>query len=78
LIANAGLHGGPPLRVVIDERGTSLRCSVHDTNPSHPRSRRPDVAAPHGRGLLLVDALADRWGIEPLDAGKVVWFELDR
>jgi hypothetical protein len=29
-----------------------------------------------GYGLRIVDALADSWGIEPTDGGKVVWFEV--
>ncbi|MFI9587403.1 ATP-binding protein [Streptomyces sp. NPDC052236] len=30
-----------------------------------------------GRGLLLVDAVTDRWGTVPLPGGKTVWFECD-
>ncbi|MFG2333372.1 ATP-binding protein [Streptomyces sp. NPDC048604] len=32
--------------------------------------------ATHGRGLVLVEALADAWGIRASEPGKVVWFEL--
>lgn len=31
----------------------------------------------HGRGLLLVQSLADSWGVTTQALGKVVWFELD-
>jgi hypothetical protein len=31
----------------------------------------------HGRGVLLVDALATRWGVDQRAGGKTVWFELD-
>jgi hypothetical protein len=46
-----------------------------------PRSLRPvpkaaDIAANHGRGLVLVDALADAWGYRAAHGGKVVWCEL--
>jgi hypothetical protein len=41
-----------------------------------PRRPGPDTVT--GRGLLLVDALTDRWGAERTGDGKVVWFELDR
>ncbi|MGX1116852.1 hypothetical protein RKD37_002215 [Streptomyces ambofaciens] len=41
------------------------------------RSRRPPEAE-HGRGLLLVDALADRWGVfDRVPVGKTVRAELD-
>ena len=36
-----------------------------------------DLTEPGGRGLQLVDTLADRWGWAENDGGKVVWFELD-
>jgi predicted carbohydrate-binding protein with CBM5 and CBM33 domain len=36
-----------------------------------------DVAdADHGRGMVLVNALSDRWGWWNVDGGKVVWFAL--
>ncbi|ARP73012.1 ATP-binding protein [Streptomyces pluripotens] len=45
-------------------------------------SRRPELCAPdtredtHGRGLVLVQSLADAWGVRPHGVGKSVWFEL--
>jgi len=49
---------------------------VADSDLRLPRLRVADVDDEGGRGLYLVDALADRWGTRPLDEGKVVWFEL--
>jgi serine phosphatase RsbU (regulator of sigma subunit) len=40
--------------------------------------QEPDPHATSGRGLLIIDAVADRWGVERVEDGKVVWFELDR
>jgi anti-sigma regulatory factor (Ser/Thr protein kinase) len=37
----------------------------------HARSAVPDETG--GRGLMLVEALADQWGCEPSSSGKVVW-----
>lgn len=36
-----------------------------------------DTTAVTGRGLLLVSAVSDRWGVDPDGEGKTVWFELD-
>ena len=37
----------------------------------------PGADAVSGRGILLVDALSNRWGFEIHGSGKTVWFELD-
>lgn len=53
-----------------------LRVEVRDFVARLPRMRVPDVDGTHGRGLMLVQTLADAWGVRPQGAGKVVWFEL--
>ncbi|MFD3872558.1 ATP-binding protein [Streptomyces sp. NPDC058623] len=82
LAANAVTHGRVPGRdfqVVLIRAGSVLRIEVVDTRRDRvPGLRDPDVDAESGRGLALVAALADRWGV---DQGppprKVVWAELD-
>ncbi|MBV8462080.1 MAG: ATP-binding protein, partial [Acidimicrobiales bacterium] len=60
-----------------------VRVEVSDADERRPSVRWPDPAEPRGRGLQIVNALADRWGVEAWADGKVgktVWFmvELDR
>ena len=54
-----------------------LRVDVHDTSPALPE---PDMDTPvdaeTGRGLLLVDTLADEWGFYRTPGGKAVYFSL--
>ena len=45
---------------------------------SVPRLSTPPLDAMHGRGLQIVAALADRWGVEPVSGGRCVWAELSR
>ncbi|MDC0773882.1 ATP-binding protein [Streptomyces sp. HD] len=76
LATNALLHGAPPgrgflLRVRYD--GDVLRVEVHDSGTGVPRT--PDDPDEGGRGLLLVGALADKWGVGERNPGKVVWAE---
>ncbi|MFJ8881992.1 ATP-binding protein [Streptomyces sp. NPDC102402] len=89
--ANAVRHGHVPgrdfhLRLTIDTGAdvnagsTTIRIEVTDTRTERmptPTSPAPDAEA--GRGLLLVAALATRWGITPRTAapGKTVWGEVD-
>jgi anti-sigma regulatory factor (Ser/Thr protein kinase) len=53
-----------------------LRVEVQDFVAHRPKVRHPSDQSPSGRGLLLVEALADTWGVRPQKAGKTVWFEL--
>lgn len=53
-----------------------LRISVADGSSVRPVVRELAHSHPRGRGLMLVKAIADRWGSEDHRGGKRVWFEL--
>ncbi|MFB7470895.1 SpoIIE family protein phosphatase [Kitasatospora sp. NPDC056184] len=53
-----------------------LRVEVEDESDLWPTRRTPGEQASSGRGLMLVEALADGWGVEPRGTGKRMWFEL--
>jgi anti-sigma regulatory factor (Ser/Thr protein kinase) len=70
-------HGQlPMIGLVIRLTGASLVLEVWDDSPLQPVPQKADTGADHGRGLLLIDALADSWGHRAADGGKVVWCEL--
>ncbi|MCK8435881.1 ATP-binding protein [Streptomyces sp. D2-8] len=82
LAANAAAHGripGRDFRLLLHVVADTLRIEVTDTRGDRlPSPRLPDPDTESGRGLLLVDALADRWGVTPgLPPRKTVWAELD-
>lgn len=77
LVANAVLHGGTPLEVVVRCGDDRVRIEVHDGNPQLPVRKRYSKLSGTGRGLLLVERMADGWGADRSPGGKVVWFELD-
>ncbi|MER6103543.1 ATP-binding protein [Streptomyces sp. NPDC001832] len=54
-----------------------VRVEVADTCPELPHVVAGDALDEGGRGLMLVDAVTDRWGAEPRrdGTGKTVWFE---
>ncbi|MFH8366146.1 ATP-binding protein [Streptomyces sp. NPDC018031] len=56
----------------------TVRVEVADSSARAPRQRHADEAATSGRGLELVDGLADRWGWQREGAGKRIWCEVDR
>ena len=78
LVTNAVRHSGGPLRLQLSVDPDMVRVDVSDGVPDPPRPQPADDVAERGRGLMIVGALADRWGVETLPAGKRVWFELDR
>lgn len=75
LATNAVVHGDGPFEIRV-ATGGRIRIEVHDGSRSSPRRQRAGALATTGRGLQIVDALAASWGVELLDAGKVVWFEV--
>lgn len=87
LASNAVLHGRVPgrdfaLRLVYDggprETGAHgfVRIEVSDTHPAQPARTMPSPEQDGGRGLALVEAYADRWGVrERTGPGKTVWAE---
>jgi DNA-binding NarL/FixJ family response regulator len=78
LITNAVIHASSAPQLEVRLSTQSIRVAVHDADPTMPAPRVPDLSRPGGRGLQFLDALATRWGAEPSEAGKVVWFEIDR
>ncbi|WPW19915.1 ATP-binding protein [Streptomyces sp. HNS054] len=81
LAANAVTHGRVPgrdFRLAFYVVGHTLRIEVSDTRGDRlPQHQPPSPDAESGRGLLLVEALADRWGVsEDRFPRKTVWAEL--
>ncbi|MFJ5231825.1 SpoIIE family protein phosphatase [Kitasatospora sp. NPDC088391] len=63
-------------RLYQDAGRARLRVEVEDESDLWPTRRTPGEQASSGRGLMLVEALADAWGVEPRGTGKRMWFEL--
>jgi anti-sigma regulatory factor (Ser/Thr protein kinase) len=78
LVTNAVLHGEEPIDVYVSRDGDVLRIEVSDggnrTDSVAPRSQ--DDPRPGGRGLHIVNSLAQRWGTTDRDDGKTVWAEI--
>ncbi len=78
LIVNALMHTDGPaivtLRILAGHQHR-LRVEVADRSSALPRRREAGDSGVSGRGLMLVDRLADVWGVEPRGSGKCVWCE---
>ncbi|MFF4036293.1 ATP-binding protein [Streptomyces sviceus] len=78
LVTNALVHTDHDAVVTATVGPRALRVEVRDFVARIPRVRvaNPDDHT-HGRGLALVQSLADAWGVRAHGVGKSVWFELD-
>ena len=81
LVTNAVRHGGAapdrPLRVGLARHDGRIRVEVvGEGNHFEAPSRPVDGDSSGGWGLVLVDRIAERWGVCPASAGTCVWFEV--
>ena len=74
IVTNAILHARTPLRLTASLDGGQVRVRVYDRLRLLPRLRSYPTDAGTGRGMHLVEALADQWGVEETANGKCVWF----
>ena len=82
LVANAAEHGdGTPISLALRRHAgpggrPGITCEVTDTASALPRSTEPGPDAERGRGLAIVDALAQSSGVRASQVGKTTWFSL--
>ncbi|MFG2307843.1 PAS domain S-box protein [Streptomyces sp. NPDC048566] len=76
ILTNAVLHAQGPIGLHLCRTTTDLTVEVSDRSPRLPQPRMAAEDEESGRGLILVRALADDWGVRPTDTGKTTWFTL--
>lgn len=80
LAANCVVHAATDFEISVDRSAGFVRVEVTDAGDGQPAVKWPDPLQPKGRGLQIVSALADQWGVQPSPdgaAGKTVWFTLE-
>lgn len=79
LMSNALEHTNGAGDIRARWRGDTVRVDVGDADGvTELTASMPGPLSDHGRGLAIVDAVADRWGTDRRRSGKIVWFEIDR
>lgn len=78
VVTNALLHANTRLRLHVRREGAGVQVEVHDGSSVPPHRQHFSSTATTGRGVGLLDDLADEWGWRPEDDGKTVWFRVLR
>ena len=75
LVTNSFKAGSPTVAVTAHLHRDELDLAVYDTAAGTPVVDHPGPDSPHGRGLLIVEALCTQWGVRDArdDKGKAVW-----
>ena len=76
VVTNALLHSGTRLALTVARDGAGVRVGVADGSPVPPVQRRHSTTASTGRGVQLLEAVADEWGWTATSSGKLVWFRV--
>ncbi len=76
LASNAVRHARSDFTVVARYDGEAVKVEIGDGSRIIPKPVPPTPDQTEGRGLFLVNALADDWGIVPTLDGKRIWFEM--
>jgi two-component sensor histidine kinase len=78
LVSNAVRHGGGLCEAQLSNTGDHLRLIAADNDPRSPALRARRGNQPNGRGMHLIQAIADAWGVQRhhTEIGKRVWADL--
>lgn len=76
LVTNATQAHCRVLVLAVEAHHTRLSVAATDDAPGSPILHPPPPDAAHGRGLVIVEALSERWGVDAGDARKTVWAEI--
>jgi anti-sigma regulatory factor (Ser/Thr protein kinase) len=76
LATNCVQHAQTCFELAIDDAQRGIRVEVRDVGRGRPTRQSPAPTDRTGRGLLIVEAMSETWGIEPSSKGKTVWFTL--
>ncbi|MEU0037307.1 SpoIIE family protein phosphatase [Streptomyces sp. NPDC006333] len=79
ILTNVHVHTDDDALLVAEVTGRPgerrVRVEVTDGSDDLPHRRHPGELASSGRGLVLVEVLAEAWGVDPRGEGKSIWFE---
>ena len=77
LVTNSVIHAGTDIALTLYSEGPQVRFEVRDGSTHPPVDFNVPPSSPNGRGVRIVAAMSDDWGVERVPGdGKAVWFTL--
>lgn len=76
VVTNAVIHAGTPMVLRLRPEGPGVEVEVEDGSAMPPARRHYSATATTGRGVEVLETLADDWGWRPHERGKLVWFRV--
>jgi anti-sigma regulatory factor (Ser/Thr protein kinase) len=76
LASNSVHHVKSAFSLTVSFRASRVRIAIEDASDLPPVAREPTRSANSGRGLVLVAALSETWGVERSPIGKIVWADI--
>lgn len=76
-VTNAVIHARSETRLTVTTNARSLLIEVGDDDPEVVVAGAPSAGAVGGRGLSMLDTLAQSWGVDDTGSGKSVWFNVE-
>jgi anti-sigma regulatory factor (Ser/Thr protein kinase) len=76
LVQNVIQHTGGGGELALSRDSEAVLVEVFDSSRDEPRVYPPDPRRVGGRGMLMVAAMSQAWGIRPTRTGKIVWVEM--
>gem|GEM_PF-2014429 len=73
LVGNAVQASSRPITMLVETHRDHIHIGVQDDSPERAAIRRADRGSARGRGLVIVDAVSDRWGQSKFHGTKWVW-----
>lgn len=78
LVTNAVIHARTPIEIGVVRSGDHVLVAVGDRNLARPEQQPYSIGRTSGRGLRILQAFTDAWGVTTHDRGKSVWFTMHR
>lgn len=76
LATNCVRHARSDFEITLQLARGKVRVEARDSGTGQPTPRTPEPSEPSGRGLLIIEAMSERWGVIAGAGGKTVWFEV--